>query len=470
MASLQVRLNFQGGEDMRRELKRLGVEGNKSFSGLRKAAAATGDAFKAVGKAVVGIGKTVAAIGGVAAAAGAAIFALAKSSAEVADAAGKSAQKVGINAKAYQELSFAAGQAGVSVENLETGLIFLNKALAAPNPKQLEILKNLGVNLKDASGRAKDLPRILLDLADAFQRLPDGIQKTNAAAQLFGARSGAELIPLLNGGAKGIADLADEANRLGLILDDKAIKQSTAFNDQLDELFNSIKGVKNQIGQVFIPELTRLADLATEFVVKNRTAIIDWVQKGWDVLKSVVLDLVALFEGREGDVVNKWIISARDGMLSFVAVLNDVYTIVKSIAGLFISTAKFFTGDAVEAPKRNFNGAQLNLRGLASGGRVRGPGTSTSDSVLARLSRGEYVIKASAVDHFGSGVFDALNRRQMPAFAEGGMVGGRPVTVNFGGESFPMQAGDGVVDRLIEFGRKKSIRSGGRAPSWVTKP
>jgi hypothetical protein len=55
----------------------------------------------------------------------------------------------------------------------------------------------------------------------------------------------------------------------------------------------------------------------------------------------------------------------------------------------------------------------------ADGGKVVGPGSGTSDSIAARLSNGEYVVKASAVRKYGVGVFDALNAE---AFASGGPV------------------------------------------------
>ena len=71
--------------------------------------------------------------------------------------------------------------------------------------------------------------------------------------------------------------------------------------------------------------------------------------------------------------------------------------------------------------------------GMASGGLVSGPGTGTSDSIPARLSNGEFVVRASAVRQ--PGVLDhltALNEgmgrpvvrgsRQVPRYAEGGLV------------------------------------------------
>lgn len=58
---------------------------------------------------------------------------------------------------------------------------------------------------------------------------------------------------------------------------------------------------------------------------------------------------------------------------------------------------------------------------IASGGLVTGPGTGTSDSIDARLSNGEYVVRAAAVNSFGVANLDAINRT---GFAGGGLVGG----------------------------------------------
>ncbi|WP_245401281.1 transglycosylase SLT domain-containing protein [Nocardia albiluteola] len=49
------------------------------------------------------------------------------------------------------------------------------------------------------------------------------------------------------------------------------------------------------------------------------------------------------------------------------------------------------------------------LTGHSDGGPIWGPGTDTSDSIVTRLSTGEYVIKADAVRKYGMGLFDGLN-------------------------------------------------------------
>ncbi len=64
--------------------------------------------------------------------------------------------------------------------------------------------------------------------------------------------------------------------------------------------------------------------------------------------------------------------------------------------------------------------------GLAGGGPVYGPGTSTSDSIPAYLSVGEYVVKAAAVAKYGMTFFDRVNAMR---FADGGGVGRVPAAL-----------------------------------------
>lgn len=63
------------------------------------------------------------------------------------------------------------------------------------------------------------------------------------------------------------------------------------------------------------------------------------------------------------------------------------------------------------------------LGGLATGGPVSGPGTGTSDSIVARLSDGEFVEPAATVDYYGPGVMEALRTRSIPREAFAGMPG-----------------------------------------------
>ena len=68
-------------------------------------------------------------------------------------------------------------------------------------------------------------------------------------------------------------------------------------------------------------------------------------------------------------------------------------------------------------------------QGHAIGGYITGPGTGTSDSIPARLSNGEFVIRSEAVKRYGTNFLNAVNDgtfariyTEVPRFAEGGLV------------------------------------------------
>lgn len=71
-------------------------------------------------------------------------------------------------------------------------------------------------------------------------------------------------------------------------------------------------------------------------------------------------------------------------------------------------------------------GSGLNLPGFAEGGLVQGPGTSTSDSILARVSKDEFIMPAKRVNQFGRGFFEMLRAGKLPSFANGGSVNPSP--------------------------------------------
>ena len=110
--------------------------------------------------------------------------------------------------------------------------------------------------------------------------------------------------------------------------------------------------------------------------------------------------------------------------------------------------------------------------GFASGGEVRGPGTTTSDSIPALLSNKEFVQSASATQYYGTGFMHALNQRRisrksLPGFKRGGparLAAGGQATSGAGGQVL-IQAGVAldtaalrsaiarVMDRFARFGR-----------------
>jgi hypothetical protein len=114
----------------------------------------------------------------------------------------------------------------------------------------------------EKTGRAtEDNVAVLLETAELFERMPDGVQKTNLAVEMFG-RSGLNMIPMLNQGRDGITELMAEAERLGVVIDGRTAKAAEEFNDQLTKLRAGGRGL---IQDVVGPLLPMLIDMAEGF-------------------------------------------------------------------------------------------------------------------------------------------------------------------------------------------------------------
>lgn len=88
----------------------------------------------------------------------------------------------------------------------------------------------------------------------------------------------------------------------------------------------------------------------------------------------------------------------------------------------------------------------------ATGGHITGPGTATSDSITARLSNGEFVVRSAAVQHYGVDFLHSLNQGRLGMYAEGGLVSDPGFTRHTG------------VNQSPAAGNEAEASAGGAAP------
>jgi len=112
--------------------------------------------------------------------------------------------------------------------------------------------------------------------------------------------------------------------------------------------------------------------------------------------------------------------------------------------------------------------------GFAAGGLARGPGSGTSDSLLAFLSNGEFVVRRDAVKHYGLELLNKINAMSLPRFADGGLArlsgqilsepatapSGRPVYLTIEGQRVAVSATDDEADKLIHIVNRQVLKRG----------
>lgn len=140
---------------------------------------------------------------------------------------------------------------------------------------------------------------------------------------------------------------------------------------------------------------------------------IDEAQKKLDAAKAAALQTKAALEELKDIKVAPTLDEEAQQKL-----LNDLAALAKQ-AGVILTIPATVTAQAPQGGT-----VDPSIPAAATGGILRGPGTGTSDSILARLSNGEGILNARAVQHYGAGLVHQLNRLQLPKFATGGVMGG----------------------------------------------
>jgi hypothetical protein len=169
---------------------------------------------------------------------------------------------------------------------------------------------------------------------------------------------------------------------------------------------------------------------------------------------------------------------------NFVAGLTSIWTSfcdgIVSAASAAAAAWQGIKGAAAGAGAAIAAGAQQGaVPGLAAGGYVRGPGSGTSDSIMARLSAGEFVINSASVRRLGTSFLSGLNgfanggfvNAPPLRFAAGGLVpggagGSTPVHLHLDSGSFVTHASPAVASALVVEARRQQMRSAGVKPSW----
>ncbi len=192
-----------------------------------RASATLGKVGQSIGKlsdSAVGLSSLKTALGGLAGAFSAgALISFAKGTIDAADNINDLSQRVGISIRDLATWQLAAEQSGTSLESVARGV----KGLAKNMVDNGAAFRAAGITATDANGA-------MVQLADIFKGMPDGIEKTTLAVTLFG-KAGMDMIPLLNQGSAGLADTQAKAARYAEKLAELAPK-ADEFNDKLKEL------------------------------------------------------------------------------------------------------------------------------------------------------------------------------------------------------------------------------------------
>lgn len=220
---------------------------------------------------------------------------------ESADKMGKMAQSVGVSTEALSRLSISAKLSDVDMESLAKSMGRLSKntiEAAAGQGTAIAAFNFLGIKIKDANGHLKSNDQIMAEVADKFSGLADGAGKTALAMAIFG-KSGAALIPMLNGGSEKMKEMSDLSDRLGLTLSKSTANGAEEVRDRFIVMGMAMKGISNNVMKDMLPTFDNLSKVMVDAATDTKL-----MQSAADGLSAALKTLVT------GGVIVKSVFSA----------------------------------------------------------------------------------------------------------------------------------------------------------------
>lgn len=366
--TLIQRIALEGGEQIEKELKALGVEGEAAWKKLKEGAdslakSGTGvnsfffklkadlagvqagakkvrAGFDDIGQGITTVTKNAAILLGVVTGLSAGLLGLAKSASDAADEQGKAAASAGLDIKTYGRLQFAFEQGNVAASAFQIGMKKFNvelDAAARTGLKTSGTFKKLGVDVLDANGKVRPTEAILEDIADKFAKLPNGANKTALSLQLFG-KAGAAFVPVLNDGSKAIKDLGDQMERTGNVFTDAQAQIGDAFGDALNKITKDITGIKNQIGITLAPAFTEAFDAVSKILEDNQANILAFAKSITDQVIPAIKDIANALSGNDSAVANKNFLAIRDSLVKVAQAAGAVVDFIGTVVTVLENT------------------------------------------------------------------------------------------------------------------------------------
>lgn len=162
----------------------------------------------------------------------------------------KMSQRTGVAAPTLDKFRKVAELSDTSIEGLGKGFKTLASNMYDAQTKgtgpAADAFNKLGIAITDSNGKLRESDQVMLDVADKFKQMADGPEKAALAADIFGAKIGDELIPLLNSGG-------DAVRNMGTSLTQDFADKAAAFNDRLTTMQEKFGDLALRITEALLP-------------------------------------------------------------------------------------------------------------------------------------------------------------------------------------------------------------------------
>jgi hypothetical protein len=180
--------------------------------------------------------------------------------AAVGDLFDKMALRTGVTVEELSRFKFAAEQSGASIQVMEKGLktmsvLMLNSERGMSTA--VDTMNDLGISAAQLAGKTQTARFGIF--ADAIGKIQDPARRTAQAVAVFG-RAGAELLPLILGGADAMRQFAAESDALGNTVSRTEATVGANLTDSFNRFKVAVDGAFRKIALQFGPALVKVVD------------------------------------------------------------------------------------------------------------------------------------------------------------------------------------------------------------------
>lgn len=306
--------------------------------------------FEDAGASISKAGKALAPLSAAAGAVVGGIAIIGKSTVGTAAKLDDLSQTVNLSAEALQKWQYVAMQLGLDQTTLQTALqktqsAFANLSMGETSTAS-KALQMLGFSAEQA---AKGMDANFEEMVKRLSEVNDSTQQAYLANELFGDRLGARVLPLIKGGAAGLAQLTAEFESLGFMTNEQVLSLAT-FDDELNRVKSAFTSVKNEIGVALLPVMQSLVEFVDQKILHAFQSLANWfkglssAQKGILVATlSVVAVLAPLL------LIFGKLITAMGGAIRSIAGINKAFSllamnpVMAMVGGLIALMALLYT-------------------------------------------------------------------------------------------------------------------------------
>lgn len=361
----EVEQQFKDGKIGEDAFKSFNAEVSKAENALKrfqKEAKASADKIKeelgnAVDKLASDVKKTSLAVAGIITALGGITI----SAASTADELNTLSKVTGLSTEELQRFNYASKLVDVSTETLQTSLKRLVRSMQSAASGQgdaFESFEALGVNITDAAGQLRSNEDVFYDVIDALGNIENVTQRDAYAMNIFG-KSAQDLNPLIIAGSQSLKDYGDQAERMGLIFDQKTLDNLNKAQDKIDIAKQQLEGVKMIVGSELVSSFDSLfggVDNLLKAVQKAKedgtlAEIADTVAKSLKALIEILISAAKfVYEYRSA------IASGTAALIAFKAAIGIANIIMAAAKAVQVFKA---AQDAATASQIAFNSAAM---------------------------------------------------------------------------------------------------------------